>query len=470
MLLVGKTMDFTNILAAYNCKACVISIDAYEDGTYGNILVADGNKLFKDDIEALTHKPFVNDSPYFMSFPKDMNFEDFIYRSAIEKRQLHTYVNLYQMGLWVEMYLLPLASDKEGTGYCLYSYNISPKVDEDNMTDISPETGSRVLSACIKFRSGEDFMKAVQDVAEDTRVICDASRCCILTIDNDNEICDTIGDAYPEGDPVFLTDEQMKKDFYKLVSTWEDTLAGSTCLIVKNEQEMQVIKERNPKWYESLEKYNVKSMVIFPLKYKGQLLGYIWATNFDVKNTVKIKETLELTTFFIGSEIANYNMLTRLEILSTIDLLTGSLNRNAMNNRVIELSEHKDKSIKSMGVLFADLNGLKFINDNDGHLEGDRALKQAAAVLRQIFMDDEIYRAGGDEFMILILNNTKEEYDKKLKKLQEIISGYDKPLFALGSCFEEGDTDIRRALRKADENMYEDKNKYYDTYPELRYR
>ena len=57
-----------------------------------------------------------------------------------------------------------------------------------------------------------------------------------------------------------------------------------TCLIVKNEQDMQIIKERNPEWYESLSSFNVESMVLFPLKDNGNILGYIWATNFDIKN------------------------------------------------------------------------------------------------------------------------------------------------------------------------------------------
>lgn len=67
----------------YKCKTCVLSVDAGPDGTYGNILVAAGIKAFRDDIEELTKRPFVNNTPYYLSLPKDMNFEDFIYRSAI---------------------------------------------------------------------------------------------------------------------------------------------------------------------------------------------------------------------------------------------------------------------------------------------------------------------------------------------------------------------------------------------------
>ena len=53
------------------------------------------------------------------------------------------------------------------------------------------------------------------------------------------------------------------------------------CIIVKNEQDFEVVKERNPIWYDSISKENVDSIVLFPLKFRGELLGYIWACNFD---------------------------------------------------------------------------------------------------------------------------------------------------------------------------------------------
>ena len=460
-------MDYTELVEEYKCMTCVLSVDSYADGTYGNILVVTGNKLFKDDIENLTKRPFVDNTPYYMSLPKDMNFEDFIYRSAVLGQPLHTYVNLYQMGLWVEMYLLPLQSDKEGTGYCLYSFIVTPKADESNMSDLAPDTANAVLRACIKLRGTEDFLTSINEVTADIRNICGASRCTILDIDEDNEICHILGNSHLPGFQPFLTEDSIKREFYKLMLTWEDTLAGSSCLIIKNEQDMKVVKERNPLWYQSLRDHNVDSLVIFPLKYNGRLLGYIWATNFDVKNTVKIKEVLELATYFIGSEIAGYRMLKRLELLGTIDVLTGTLNRNAMNDRISQFGTSGDEQVRSLGIIFVDLNGLKRINDESGHYEGDRYLKKAAAHIREIFVDDEIYRAGGDEFMVLVLNSTGEEFNSKV---QEMTLVKEKLNFSMGTCFEEEDIDIKRALRQADAAMYEDKNDYYLRHPELKYR
>ena len=463
-------MDYKNLLEQYNCNACLMSIELNPDKTYGNILVVDGNQLFKDDICSFTGHPFVENTPYYMSFPKDLNFEDFIYRSAFLHQNLHTYVNLYQIGLWLEIYLLPLKSDKENIGYCLYSYVITSQANEGSMSDINPSTSSTVLSTCIKLHGTENFLTAIKEVTSDIRIICDARRCCILTIDSENESCKLLGDANREDyNAPFLTDEESRKEFYKLILTWEATLAGSTCLIVKNEQDMQIIKERNPEWYESLSSYNVESLVLFPLKDNGTILGYIWATNFDIKNTVKIKETLELSAFFIAEEISNYQMLRRLEVLSTIDMLTGTLNRNAMNNRVTTFDPVKE-GIKSIGVIFADLNGLKFINDKEGHFKGDQFLRKSADVLRSVFTDDELYRAGGDEYMVLVVNNTKEEFEAKVEKIREINKTENKNLFALGSCFDSDELNIRKALRIADEKMYEDKEEYYSEHPDLRYR
>ena len=459
-------MDYKELVEQFEGKTCVLSVDLGPDKAGDNFLVVAGNKAFRDDIEDLTKRPFVENTPYYYSLPKELNFEDVIYRSAVQHESLHTYVNLYQMGLWVEMYLQPLSSEIKDKGFCLYTYIITPTADENRMSDLAPDTANSVLKACIKLRGADDFAAAVNEVADDIRVICGASDCTIVVNDDDNERFTLLGDSNYVGTKPFLNDEKASREFYKLMLTWEDTLAGSTCLIAKNEQDMLVIKERNPKWYESLIAFDVECIVLFPLKFNGKLLGYIWVTNFDVENAVKIKDALELTTFFIGSEIANYQMLKKLEVLSTIDILTGTLNRNAMNNRIESFDANKG-NIKTLGVIFTDLNGLKMVNDSSGHSEGDRFIKKVSAKLRQIFVDDEIYRAGGDEFMILVQDNSLEEFDEKIRELEDVQTGLD---FAMGPCFQKEDIDITEAMRIADGNMYSNKEEYYSEHPERKYR
>ena len=142
---------------------------------------------------------------------------------------------------------------------------------------------------------------------------------------------------------------------------------------------MNFIKEKNKAWYDSLTEANVESLVLFPLKSGYELLGYIWANNFDTEKTMHIKETLELTTFFLASEISSYQMFDKFRILSTVDMLTGVLNRNEMNNRVMQLGIDDRPGRKNIGIVFADLNGLKTMNDNNGHSAGDKLIKDVVS-------------------------------------------------------------------------------------------
>ncbi len=233
---------------------------------------------------------------------------------------------------------------------------------------------------------------------------------------------------------------------------------------------MEWLRSINPVWHESLTQAGVKTIVLFPLVYNGETLGYMWVINFNVDNTVKIKETLELSTFFIASEISNYQLMRKLEIMSSVDMLTGVKNRNTMNNTVDEIVAGKRKMHYPYAVVFADLNGLKRVNDEGGHIAGDLLLKNAAAILRGVFFDSEVYRAGGDEFMLIAEGIDEKTLEARVKQLCEKAEETKDVHFAVGTCMVSDGKDIRTAMRLADERMYADKNEYYEQHPERKYR
>ena len=88
-----------------------------------------------------------------------------------------------------------------------------------------------------------------------------------------------------------------------------------------------------------------------------------------------------------------------LQQLSYNDELTGLLNRRgflSMAQQQLKIAQREDWQLV---LLFADLDSLKNINDNFGHTEGDRALKNVAAVLKKTFRtSDLLARLGGDEW------------------------------------------------------------------------
>ena len=458
-------MDFDKLLLNHRGKACVIAVELFPDGSYGNIRVVAGNKAHCDDIEALTHHPFVPGCPYEACFPKNPNFEEHCYRCICDGKPLHAYVNLYMMNLWLNMFLLPLDSDKENIGYCFYCYDVAPKADSSAMADLSAETASDVLKACIKLRGSDDIRQAFHDVVCDIREICKADHCCILLTDDENRTCTNFAESLREGAGLFPMSRYMD-GFYNVAKTWPDTLAGSTCIIIKDENDMAKLCEQNPIWHASLEQAGVNSVVLFPLRHGLQSLGYMWVINFDIANVLKIKETLEVTTFFLASEIASYQLLNKLEIMSTIDSLTGVRNRNMMNNRVDEIVAGREPV--PVAVLFADLNGLKRVNDDSGHSAGDKMLQTAASILQGVFHDGEVYRAGGDEFMIIVPGIEEEELQNRVARVHFLSGKTEDVRFSIGVCY--GKKDIRKAMRLADERMYAFKNAYYEAHPDLKYR
>lgn len=457
-------MDFDILLSHYRAKACIVSVEFFPDGTYGNIRVVAGNKAHCDDMAALNH-PFEPGCPYEACFPKNPNFEDHCFRCIRDGKPLHAYVDLYMMGLWLNMFLMPLDSDQENVGYCIYCYDVAPKADSSAMADLSADTAADVLKACIKLRGSQNIRQAFQEVIEDIGAICGSDHCCVLLTDDEKHECTTFAEFLREGSCLYPMSRYIQ-GFYEVAQTWPDTLAGSTCVIIKDEHDMEKLQEQNPIWKASLEQAGVKTVVLYPLRHGGELLGYMWALNFNVENVLKIKETLELTTFFLASEIANYLLLNKLEVLSTIDTLTSVRNRNEMNNRVDRIVEGKEPVPQA--VLFADLNGLKRVNDEQGHAAGDKMLRAAASILQSVFQDSEVYRAGGDEFMILVNEINEDEVQDRVARVHFLSGKTENVRFSIGVCY--GKKDIRKAMRLADERMYAFKNGYYEAHPELKYR
>lgn len=464
-------MDFQKFVDTFTTSTCIISVEKLPDGGYGSIKIVTGNKAYIDSVEhagdgpkLLTSK-FIPNSDYKNYFNKDLNFEDFCYRSAVLKQPQHSYVHPDRYDFWFNLFSVPLESDDENIAYCTYTQEVTNKPNPEKLANISYESASDVLTACLKLKGTDDFNTSIKEVIKELREICGAKYCCIMLMNEHDRTCSLLGESFSAREEFRSNDNWLSENFYDIAETWEDLIDGSNCLIIKNQGDWEYVRERNEKWYESLKISSVKSMVLFPLKISGNLLGYIWATNFAVESAGHIKETLEITSYILASDISNHLLYDRLRILSTMDSLTGVLNRNEMNNRVDELAAGKEAE-KSLGIVFTDLNGLKKTNDIQGHLAGDMLLKEAASMLKGLFPNDEIYRAGGDEFMVLCLGTGPDEMKAKMESLKRQIEESDTVSFAIGFSYDPDSRNILSVMTAADKNMYGDKESFYAEHPE----
>jgi diguanylate cyclase (GGDEF)-like protein len=156
-----------------------------------------------------------------------------------------------------------------------------------------------------------------------------------------------------------------------------------------------------------------------------------------------------------------------IESQSLIDDLTGLNNRRGF----LTVAEHHLKLARRTGqpivLIFVDLDRFKQINDTYGHAEGDRALRETAAVLKQsLRASDVVGRIGGDEFVGLAVNAASDEAVRA--RLQFALDRIrDRPgrpyalTFSVGvlTCPPTGQESMEALLARADELMYVEKNK-----------
>ena len=345
---------------------------------------------------------FVSGSLYTDFFPKNLSFEDVCFHAAVQKKEVHTYAHIYSVDVWFDIYGMPLDYSKGDIFYC--TYTATPNDNADVLLDAfsTSQASNDVLKTCIKLHKANNLKEAMESVISEIRRICKAEGCTVLLLNNDEEEYSILATNYVENSKIKRVTEF--KGFYDIANSWKDMLGDEgDCIIVRNDEEMEHISRINNPWYLTLVEAGVKSVVLFPLRQGSELLGFIWAINFDTENTMRIKETLELTTFFASSHIARYKVLKRLERMSYTDSLTGLPNRFACTEYISDLISKGEK----FTAVSIDLNNFKSINDSLGFEAGNKVLTGVAERWKALASDDQtdteeyLTRNGGDEFFVV---------------------------------------------------------------------
>jgi diguanylate cyclase (GGDEF)-like protein/PAS domain S-box-containing protein len=159
--------------------------------------------------------------------------------------------------------------------------------------------------------------------------------------------------------------------------------------------------------------------------------------------------------------------------LAQHDYLTGLPNRMLLNDRLTQAVAYAKRRKTGLGVLFCDLDNFKHINDSLGHFVGDKLLQSVAQRLtRQVRASDTVSRHGGDEFVILLLDDLAENAALTAEKILLALS---QPYFigthelcvttSIGiSLYPDDGNDAESLIRSADTALYQAKSKGRDNY------
>jgi diguanylate cyclase (GGDEF)-like protein/PAS domain S-box-containing protein len=139
-----------------------------------------------------------------------------------------------------------------------------------------------------------------------------------------------------------------------------------------------------------------------PALLESQLVGQIAVANAPRDYTAADQEVLQRLAVVYSMAVSRLRLEEELRSMAVRDQLTGLFNRRGFLTLAEQALKEARRSQKGVWLLFADLDGMKEINDTLGHAAGDEALRQTAAILHDTFREADIVgRMGGDEFALL---------------------------------------------------------------------
>jgi diguanylate cyclase (GGDEF)-like protein len=205
--------------------------------------------------------------------------------------------------------------------------------------------------------------------------------------------------------------------------------------------------------YDWFMRHEIFQFYAFPFYSRAELIGYLCAINCKPIREIDVKRLFETISFFIGAFVSNHNY----EQLINYDALTRVNNRNAF----IDKEESLMKKEISVGIVIADLNGLKEVNDSGGHMMGDSFIQNTADFLADIYGRQYVYRTGGDEFAVLIPAIDENEFKEKNARVSEELTEKRAPNISVGYEWCGNTSELKWCIKKADDMMYRNKAVYY---------
>ena len=144
------------------------------------------------------------------------------------------------------------------------------------------------------------------------------------------------------------------------------------------------------------------------------------------------------------------------------DALTKVKNKHAYTQAVKELDEQAAAEGIEYAVIVMDINGLKHVNDTQGHHAGDIYIKDCCHIICSVFKHSPVFRIGGDEFTVLLTGEDFDNRETLLDHFKDIVMENKKKGLASLACgmatFDKGlDKDVESVFERADKAMYDNK-------------
>lgn len=306
-----------------------------------------------------------------------------------------------------------------------------------------------VLNSCVgKLNSDTDIDVGINNLLATVNGYFQADRTYVFEIDPDRDVLINTFE-YICGQEVSAQMDNLQEVPVSVIKVWMQNFRQGRSYYMSDLEQ-----ERGQPSYEMLKAQQVWRLLAVPLMKGGAMVGFLGVDN--PRAHYDDATLLASIQFFVTNSLDRKKQQAYLEKLSYRDMLTGLYNRNRYIERLEAYKQVQDQQI---GAIYIDLNGLKKVNDEQGHRAGDELIVRAAGTIAGIFAEDA-YRVGGDEFVVILLDVSREDFARKTEQLRRQMQENSVDA-SIGGVWQASTENLENLLRLADENMYREKKHYY---------
>ena len=306
-----------------------------------------------------------------------------------------------------------------------------------------------MLNSCVgKLNSDTDIDVGINNLLATVNDYFQADRTYVFEIDPDRDVLINTFE-YICGQEVSAQMDNLQEVPVSVIKVWMQNFRQGRSYYMSDLEQ-----ERGQPSYEMLKAQQVWRLLAVPLMKGGAMVGFLGVDN--PRAHYDDATLLASIQFFVTNSLDRKKQQAYLEKLSYRDMLTGLYNRNRYIERLEAYKQVQDQQI---GAIYIDLNGLKKVNDEQGHRAGDELIVRAAGTIAGIFAEDA-YRVGGDEFVVILLDVSREDFARKTEQLCRQMQENSVDA-SIGGVWQASTENLENLLRRADENMYREKKRYY---------
>ncbi|MBR2066965.1 MAG: EAL domain-containing protein [Solobacterium sp.] len=221
-------------------------------------------------------------------------------------------------------------------------------------------------------------------------------------------------------------------------------------------EDIEVLRDVNPFLYGTLKGRGVRSFLAERILHNDSLIGFYGIENLDIHKAREISEIFTVLSFIFAGLISRRSLEKRMERIGFRDRLTGVGNRQYLYE-----SCNRYQYGETIGVLYIDILNLRDVNRSMGEGAGDTILIRSASIFSKYFGTHNVFRVGGDEFVVVMFGLEEENFLAKIEKIKKDMSKENIEC-STGFIYEkQWNSSIDTLMRKADLKVFDEKRALY---------